>query len=337
VSAELSGTLKTDGDWMTTQLVVDADYDLAVLSRMVLNNPNGAIRLTGRKKSRFTIQGMPAFWDGSGPDDADPLEVAGEISWESADVYGLRLGPGVAPFQFKRGQLQTEPIRCSLNGGQLSTMVNYDLRQNYVALASGSRVERIAVTEELASQWLGYVTPLLADSAGIRGSVSARADRFRYDLDRPESSEIVGTVDIHGITASPGNSLSRLLQAMDTLRRDRRSLVRDLTIPAQQVQCQLRNGVITHDQVLLTLSGYDLRSRGSVGLNKQINLTLDIPLEKSNTVNSGQTITVPVNGTVSRPSIDVGRLIQDVGTQRIQDEFGDQLDRGLNRLFDQLR
>ena len=337
VKAQVSGTLETSGEWMTTQLVVDADYDLATLSRMALNDPNGDIRLTGRQKSRLTVQGTPAFWDGSGPADAEPFEVAGEIGWDSADVYGLQLGPATVPFRLKMGQLQTEPIRCSLNGGQLSIMVNYDLSQNQVALASGSRVEKIAVTEELASQWLGYVAPFLSDSAGVRGSVSTRVSRFRYDLAHPESSDIVGTVDIHGITASPGNSLSVLLEAMDTLRSGGRSLVRDLSIPTQQVQCQLRNGMITHDQLLLTVSGYNMRSRGSVGLNKQINLTLDIPLEKADNGTSGRMVSVPVHGTVSRPSIDAGRLLQNAGSQRIQSEIDDQLGRGLNQLFDKLR
>lgn len=337
VNAEVSGTLKTAGEWMTTQLVVDADYDLATVSRMVLNDPNGDIRLTGRKQSRLTIQGTAAFWDGSGPDNAEPFEVAGEIGWSSADVYGLQLGPATVPFRLKMGQLQTESIRCSLNGGQLSTMVNYDLRQNQVALASGSRVEKIAVTEELAGQWLGYVAPFLADSAGVRGTVSARVSRFRYDFDHPESSDIVGTVDIHGITASPGNSLSMLLEAMDTLRPGGRSLVRDLSIPAQQLQCRLRNGILTHDQLLFTLSDYNMHSRGSVGLNKQVNLTIDIPLEKANTGSSGRMVSVPVHGTLSHPSIDVGRLIHDAGRQRLQSEIDNQLDRGLNQLFDKLR
>ena len=337
VSAEVSGTLKTSGEWMTTKLVVDVDYDLATVSRMVLNDANGDIHLTGRNQSRLTIQGTAAFWDGSGPDHAEPFQVAGEIGWSSADVYGLQLGPAKVPFRFRKGQLQTESIRCSLNGGQLSTMLNYDLRQNQVALASGSRIEKIVVTEELAGEWLGYVAPFLADSVGIRGAVSARVSRFRCDLDHPESSDIVGTVDIDGITASPGNSSSLLLEAMDALRSGRRSFVRDLSIPAQQVQCRLRNGMLTHDQLLLTLSGYNMRSRGSVGLNKQLDLTLDIPLEKAKTGSSGRMVSVPVQGTVSHPSIDSGRLIQDAGRRRIQSEINKQLDRGLNQLFDKLR
>jgi hypothetical protein len=263
--------------------------------------------------------------------------VSGEIGWDEADVYGVQLGPGTAPFRLKDGQIQTEPIRCSLNGGKLVALVNYDLRQNHLALASGSRVENIVVTEQVAKGWLGHVAPFLAGAAGVQGSVSARVSQFLYRLDRPESSNITATVDIHGITATPGSSLSLLLQALDTLRPDRRSLARDLTIPRQKVQCELRNGMITHDQLLLTLSGYNLKSRGAVDLNGQLNLTLDVPLEKSDDRRSGRTVSVPVRGTVTQPQIDIGRIVKDAGAQRIQGEINNQLDRGLNQLFNKLR
>lgn len=337
VQAQLSGTLETAGKWMTTQLVVEATYDLAVLSRMTLNDPNGHIRLTGKQQSRFTVKGTPAFWDGTGPADAEPLEMTGQIGWDAADVYGLQLGPGDAPFRLTAGQLQTEPIRCSLNGGNLIAMVNYDLRQNQVALASGSRIEQVVVNEEVSRRWLGFVAPFLAGAADVQGSVSARVNRFQYNLDRPETSTMAGHVDIHGITARPGNSLSVLLQGLDTLRPDRRSLARDLTIPPQQVQIELLNELITHDQLLLTLSGYDLKSHGAVGMNRQVNLRLDVPLEKTTDQRSGRTVSVAVQGTVSQPKIDVGRLLQNAGTQQIQSEINDHLDRGLNRLLNKLR
>lgn len=334
--ARLSGTLTTMDAWMTAQLAVDADYDLEMISRMVLNDPQGNIRLSGRSQSRFEIRGTPAFWDGSGPTDAEPFEVVGDVAWDSAEIHGLQLGPGTAPFLLKSGQIRTEPIRCTLNDGQLNAMINYDLQENQLALAPGSRVENVTVTPELSARWLGYVTPLLADAAGVHGSVSARADQFQYDVDQPQHSRIAGTVDIHGITASPGGSLTVLLQALDSMRSGRRTLVRDMTMPPQQVQVEMRNGMITHDQVLITLSGYHLQTHGGVGLNRQLALILDVPLERSGEQQSGRYVSVPVRGTVERPSIDLQRLVQDVGGQRIQDEINNQLDRGINRLFDKL-
>ena len=337
LETQLSGTLETGGEWMTTQLVMDMDYDLAKLSRMVPGEPEQEIRLSGRRQTRIAVQGTPAFWDCTGPAHTAPLQVTGEFGWESADLCGLRLGPGTVPFRVKSGQLQTDPIRCSLNGGQFNGMLNYDLQENFIAMASGSRVENITVTEELSDRWLSYVTPFLAEAAGARGSVSARLSRFYYSPDRPESSEIRGTIDVQGITASPGGSLSVMMQTLDTFRSDRRSLARDLSIPPQQIQCELRNGTITHDRILLSLCGYDLRSQGSVGLNKQVNLILEVPLGKSDGRRSPDSVFVPVTGSVSRPKIDLGRILRGVGTRRLEGKINNQLERGLNRLFNKLQ
>jgi len=337
LQADLSGTLESVENWMTTNLVVDADYDLGILSRVLVDGSQSAVSLSGRKQTRLTLQGAPVTWDGSGPSTAEPFHVAGEFAWDSASLDGIELGPATAVFQVDKGQLQTEPIRCSINGGELHAMANYDLRSKELALGAGSRIENVTLTPEVCSKWMGYVTPLLSDAASVNGTISARVQRFRYLMDAPYSSEMTGTVRIHNATASPGRSLTPLLQAVDLLRPDRRSVVRDLTLPEQTIQCELRNGVMTHDQVLLALSGYRLRTRGSVGLDQRINMTLDIPLERSDDARAGRMVSVPVAGTIRSPSIDLSRLLQDAGSQRIQSEIDEQLGRGINRLFDKLR
>lgn len=335
--ADLNGTMQSTGNWMTTNLIIDAEYDLASVSDILSDGFGTTVSLTGRKRSQFAIQGAPIAWDGNGPAAAEPFQVSGELAWGSANLDGIQLGPATAVFQLNQGRLQTEPIRCSANGGQLHAMINYDLRTNELALGTGSRVENVTLTHEMCSKWMGYVTPLMSDAASVNGTISARVQRFRYLMDAPYGSDMKGTVQIHSVTASPGRSLTQLLQAVDVLRPDRRSVIRDITLPEQTIQCELRNGVITHDQVLLALSGYQLRTRGSVGLDQRINITLDIPLERSDDLRGGRMVSVPVTGTIRNPSINLGRLLQDAGSQRIQSEIDEQLGRGINRLFDKLR
>jgi len=156
-------------------------------------------------------------------------------------------------------------------------------------------------------------------------------------LDRFSATTMSGQLEVHGATASPGASLTSLLQLIDLLRPGQRSALRDLQVPPQTVEFDVRDGIISHDQLALTVSGYDLRSRGSVSLDQRLNLTLDIPVQRSEDGQRGRSISVPVTGTVTQPSVDTGRFLQDVGTQRLQGEFDRQIDRGLNRLLDSLR
>ncbi|MCH2210728.1 MAG: hypothetical protein MK110_05465 [Fuerstiella sp.] len=332
IDAQLSGTLESTGEWMTTQLVVDAEYDLAALSRTAFGDSGGDLRLTGQKQTRFVVRGTPAFWDGSGPADAPKFEVTGELGWDAADAYGLKLGPVQIPVRLKNGEIETETVRCSVNGGQLTTMINYDLRQSHLALASGSRVENITVSNELAGQWLGYVAPFLSEATDVQGAVSARLSHCHLTAGRPEAAELGGVITVHEISARPGRSLKTLLQTLNTVRSDRRSLQRDLVIPAQQIPFELRNGMITHDQFVVGLSGFELKSRGTIGLNQQLRLIVDVPLERSGDRQSARSVSIPVRGTVTQPSIDLSRVVYDAGTQRIHGEINRQLDRLFNRL-----
>ena len=338
LEVRLSGTLDAQHGWMNSALTADTKYDLGVLSQMLPDNSDGLLRFTGRSREQLTVRGAPAFWNGRTPEGIDPFLVTGRLSWESVHMYGLQLGPGSTALQFSDGRLRTEPIRCSLNqSGELRTMVICDVPGHRLELAPGSRVKDLSLNPELCRRWLGYVTPFLAHASSISGTVSARVSTFHWDWQHPDASVIQGTVDVQHVTGQAGSSILSLLQAIDALRPGRRSVVRDVSMPAQQITCEMRNGMITHDEVRLSLGGYDLRSQGAVGLNQQINLTLNVPLERSDEARSGRTVAVPVYGTVTHPQIDAGRMLQDAGTQRIQGEIDRQLDRGLNRLLDALR
>jgi len=336
LQAELSGTLDSTNDWLTTRLLVDAEYDLNVLSQLALGEAARDIHVTGQHKGQFHINGSPAAWSGNAPANAEPLTVTGDVTWTSVDAWGLRLGSGTTQLRLADGQLQTEPIRCSVNGGQLAALANYDLSSGEFALSSGSRVENVQLTPEVCGEWLGYLSPFLADAANVNGSISARLDRCRYIPSSPQDADIQATVQIHHAEASPGSSLTPLLQAVALLRSRESTTSHRLTLPQQQIRVQMQNGLVTHDQLQMDVAGYHLQTRGSVGVDQRINMTLDVPLERSQADRRGRHVSVPVTGFIQRPTIDTTRLLQDVGTQSIQEELNDQLNRGLNRLFDKL-
>ena len=69
-------------------------------------------------------------------------------------------------------------------------------------------------------------------------------------------------------------------------------------------------------------------------MNKQLQMTLDVPLEKNSASGAGRSIKIPLRGTISSPQLDTGALLQSLGTQKIQEKVGEQLDKSLNKLLD---
>jgi hypothetical protein len=268
------------------------------------------------------------------------LKGSGNVAWASANVWGLQIGEANVQASLENSLLRSTPIQCSVNGGQLNIMPQYDLAGSLLQLGTGSRVQNLQLTPELCRTWLGYVAPMLADTAEVNGTVSARVERFLWDFNAPENSDVQAQLTIHQAEASPGSSLASLLEVVDLLRRSgdaSQSLTqRSLVLPEQTIPVQVRQGYVAHDGLVMDLNGYRMRTSGTVGLNKQLQMSIDVPLEKTTIEGAGRSIKVPLRGTISSPQPDTGALLQNLGTQKIQEKLGDQVDKTLNKQLNKL-
>jgi hypothetical protein len=347
LSSVITGRLITAGDALDVDLLADTSYDLDVLSQRLLT-PESGIALSGKGKDRFVLQGNPASIGAaiaSSPNNAQKgFRGTGKLSWTSASMLGLQVGPGTLDATLENNLLRGAPIQCALNGGEINVMPQYDLASSRLQLGTGSRLTNVALTPQLCGEWMGYVAPMLADSAQVEGVASARVEKFLWDFNRPEESDVAGQLTIHQAQASPGPSLTSILEVLDLLRGSSNSPAyteRALILPEQTVPMQIRQGYVFHDGFLMELSGYRMKSSGAVGFNQQLQLTLDIPLEKSTSATAGRSIKVPLRGTIRQPIPDTAGLLQNLGTQKIQEKLGDQVDqidqqlnKQLNKLFD---
>ncbi|MCA9060138.1 MAG: hypothetical protein KDA85_16635, partial [Planctomycetaceae bacterium] len=344
LQAQLQGLLQPAPAGTVLDLTTTVAYDLETLTLRLLG-PQSPIRLTGRGQDTFLVTGstnsssafVPGTTSANELPTGDPLRVSGKIAWQGGSVYGMPLGPGTLQAQYDQGVIRTEPIQVSLGGGQASVMARYDSHADVLELASGSRIEQIQLTREFCQEWLGYVSPMMADATEVQGSVSARLDRFHWNFAIPDSSLASGTLTVHSAEAAPGASLLQMLQLIDTVRRldnaNRSSVVRSLSLPPQNVTVDVHDGAVYHQGLQVELAGYQMESSGSVGLrDQQLQVVLPVPLEKQ-TAGTGKTNTVPLRGTVRSPQPDLSGVLQSLGTNRLEQQLNDQLDRGLNKLF----
>ncbi len=356
IASAVSGTIASIGSDMELNLTADTQYDLQVLCDRMLATDSW-IRLNGRGRDTFRITGSPSLLQSSAgtqsntgrkdvgtqdslPTTISPLRATGGIAWDSGTLWGLRMSSASVKAVVENGLFRTEPIQCQLNTGELHLMPQFDLVRQRLQLATGSRVQNIELTPELCRQWMSYLTPLMADATDVNGRISARVERFDYDLNVPQNSDAAAVVTIHNAQASPGTLLMPLLDAINLIRRvgnaDRSSVVRSITLPAQDVALQLRQGFVVHQGLMIELAGYRAKSSGAVGLNRQLQLTLDIPLEKAAGSNEFRNVRIPIGGTIDRPLPDTSALLQGLGTQAIEQKLNNQLDRQLNKLLDKL-
>ncbi len=353
LAALLTGTVSVPDNDLSVDLVSDTTYDLDVLSRRLFTSDSG-ISFSGQGRDTFRLTGSPSALSGpsqrSGPGTATAqpsLKGSGTVKWTSAEIWGLQVGPASVQASLENSLLRSAPIQCTLNGGEVNMMPQYDFSSSRLQLGTGSRVQNLQVSPELCRTWLGYVAPMLADTAEVNGHVSARVERFLWDFNIPENSDVLGQLTIHQAQASPGSSLASMLQVLELLRKSGDSSAsladRSLVLPEQTVPVQIRQGYVSHQGLTMELSGYRMKTSGAVGLNKQLQMTIDLPLEKSTATASGRSVKIPLRGTISQPQPDTVALVQGLGVQKIQEKLGlgDQaekvdktLNKQLNKLFD---
>lgn len=345
LTALVTGTVSVPETDLLLDLSADTTYDLDVLSRRLFAADSG-IQFAGQGRDTFRLTGSPSALSGttnrprkSRASVSDLLKGSGEIKWSAANIWGLQAGPATVQANLENNLLRSAPIQCSLSGGELNIVPQYDLAKSRLQLGTGSRVQNLRVTPELCRTWLGYVAPMLADAAEVNGEISARVERFTWDFEVPENSDVVAALTIHRAEAAPGSSLTSLLEVLDLLRQrgDSSGLaVRSLLLPEQTIPIQVRRGYVAHDGLVMELSGYRMKTAGVVGLNKQLQMTIDVPLEKSSVAGNGRSITVPLRGTISQPVPDTGALLQNLGTQKIREKIGGEVDKTLNKQLNKL-
>lgn len=300
----------------------------------------GSARQISLKDTTSKTTGEPVA---NSTSEIQPLRASGKLSWESGILWGLTLGSGTLDALLENGVVRTQPIQCSISTGELNVVPRLDLVGQRLQFGTGSRVQNIELTPELCREWLGYLAPLLAETADVSGLVSARVERFDYDLNGPENSDIAAVVTIHQAQATPGPSLAPMLQGLELLRKKEKSQGildgRALTLPSQDVAVQLSQGMVQHQGLKIEIAGYQAHTSGAVGLNRQLQLNLDLPLEKASATGTtrARSVRIPIQGTIDQPLPDVSGMVQNLGTGAIQEKvdevINNKLDEQLNKLF----
>ena len=180
--------------------------------------------------------------------------------------------------------------------------------------------------------------------AQAEGELSLDLDSGRVPLTDPAHAELAGRILIHSAQVSPGplaRELSVLLKGPATL-----TLAKDNVVPFRVV-----NGRVYHSGLELHFPELTVRTSGSVGMDGSLSLVAEMPVppkwlgsSKLARAVAGQTIRLPVGGTLSRPRIDEkalraasARFARDATEKVLQQELDGKLkkeaENGLKKLF----
>lgn len=350
------------------------NYDLAQVTPLLRPYAGTGIQLNGREQARFVLAGKLS--DGNVPRaqltgvSRDPYGAAVvttpsahwsrrvraqlELPWSGANLYGLPMSAGRLAATLGEGSLRIEPLALAVGEGQLTAapVVRFDPEPAEFSMPGGPVLTNVRISPEVSEAMLKFVAPVLAGATQSEGLFSLKLDGARVPLAEPRRADSAGQLTVHSVRVVPGPMASQwvgLAQQVEALakRRDPTGLtnrqVTLLTVRDQQVNFRVLDGRVHHQNMEFQVGEVTLRSRGSVGLDETIALTLEIPIQEAWVSKEpllaalkGQSLQVPVTGTLTRPQMDQraiaglsGQLIQKAAGQAVGDELNKALDKFL--------
>ncbi|MCI0492010.1 MAG: hypothetical protein L0Z07_03630 [Planctomycetes bacterium] len=283
------------------------------------------------------------------------LKARLEAPWSGANVYGLSIGPGRIAAVLGEGAIRVDPISLTLGEGQLTAApsVRLDPLPAEMTMPPGPVLTNVRITPEVSEAMLKYVAPVLAGTTQSEGQFSLQIDGVRMPLGEALRTDATGKLTVHSVRVVPGPladqwiGLARQIEAL-AKRRDPAALTQRppvtlLAIRDQQVNFRVADGRVYHDQMEFLAGDVVLRSQGSVGLDESLALVLQVPIqdrwvekEKLLVGLKGQSLSIPISGTLSRPQMDqqaLANLSQQLLQSAAQQAIGGELNKALENLF----
>ncbi len=161
---------------------------------------------------------------------------------------------------------------------------------------------------------LKFVAPILSKVTRAQGEISIDLDDWRIPLGRPEQGKLGGRLALHDVEVGPGSfvrSLAELLHVPPNI-----ALARESTVHFELVE-----GRVHHRDLEFELPGAKVRTSGSVGFDRTLDLLAEVRLQLPKKLTdqselarslSEKTLRIPITGTLSKPKLEAG-FVRDLG------------------------
>ena len=255
------------------------------------------------------------------------LAAIANIGWEQASLYNVPLGTNQIDIRIDQSLANMASTASNnLVDRVFSMQPVIDLRRAdpILYLQQGKLLDQWAITTDDSRTWLKYAAPLVADATSAEGNVTASIDKAVVPLFDPLESSAAGIIEVHELTVGAGPLVQQLLPMIDQIRNlfqpGRGSIQQQtkwLHLEPQQLPFVIQNGRVYHSNFEMKHKDIVIRTTGSVGFDQSLNLVAEIPIldkwvsgDKTFSRLAGKPISIPIGGTLARPSLDTRAVTQ---------------------------
>jgi len=323
LSAQIEGTVsdyKTD-TWLDLQGNYEGSWEkITQVLHGLFPQAVTVVDITGSSGSDFQITGaarrenlQPAFYE---------LKSNVRVKWDSAQLYGVQLGPAEFSPELKQGQIVLPLTSIVAQNGKFNIQGIVDLRQAEPVLRISEPMmilDNFPVDQETGHQLLSYVNPIFAQMTRMSGLASLELGAVEIPLSENYQTNLKahGQLSLADMQVQTEGMLSAIEQLL--------GLQKQVTQPmkVEKAQFDIKNGRIYYDDFRVTIARvYDLKFYGSVGFDDSLDLTVSLPvapdllenlgiqnpLQEFTKLITGARLEIPIVGTRTKPVLDMSKV-----------------------------
>jgi hypothetical protein len=306
----------------------ECEYEWAAVSTIAGPILPAGLVLEGHRKD--TISFASEYPKGQEDKLLENLSAKAKAGFTKGNYFGLNFGPTEVDVQIENGLLRIAPFSSVVNNGQFNFAGEADFKQKPTLLKTPGAIyvlKDVQINDEAARGLLMYLNPVFANAVEVNGVANFECEKLAIPLagGTKDDIEVIGTISIKELRLEASDLLGQILSAAGVSGRGV-----DITIhPTRFV---LQNGFLRYDDMQMDVGDNPVNFRGVIGLDKSLSMTVTLPYTtRGKTARVGKEvegarISLPLRGTVDKPELDRGRLLEEQLKQQLQERLMKELE-----------
>ena len=309
----------------------ECEYDWSAVSTVAAPYLPDGLTLQGKRKDAVSF--VSEYPSGQTNKLMANLTANAKLGFEQADYMGLNFGPTDVDINIQKGLLKIAPFVTTINEGQFNFagQVDFGQKPELLKITESMQIMKdIKLNDQTTKKLLRYLNPIFADAVNVSGIANFSCEQLIIPLSATakNQTEVVGTISMDQVRLQTSDLLGQILTVAGTSTRGA-----DITI--RPTKFVLRDGFLRYDDMQMDIGDNPVNFKGVIGLDKSLNMTVTLPYTTQGRTarlgqeTIGQRITLPLKGTIDKPGLDLGKLLEG----QLRQQLENQLRKGLEELF----
>jgi hypothetical protein len=337
VTLNASGAIKSDNKEHVLNAQGAMKLDLEAISSYLSSLSELKLEMTGASEKPFSIKATSL--DGKWVEIPKRSEIATSFHADTIRGFGLLVESLEVPIKLANGVAEVD-IQGTVNKGKMSLQpaIDFSAEPPVISIPENNLVlTGVGLSENMSRDLLAQLHPIFIGAAVSQGTLDLGLRHFKWPLGAAErkKAKFSGTITFNEVILRAGGLLTPLLEVMKVEERE-------LTIGDQPMECIGENDRVRCSPLEILIKDHSLMFSGSIGFDKSLDYIARIPVTQQMVGGDafkyleGTSISVPIGGTVSKPSIRkdvVQTALKDLIIQAGKKQITDQAGKLLQNLF----